>query len=391
MKRLVLWLVLVFSLPLLADGAPPAYFTDATALAPRPIKGLQPGHEDHQWLEKDIKLSSGKTSYTIKNSACNDKAHPGVSYHYEGYIGMPGPSSCNWYHRGFLFIAINGQDLGAIPLADFSVLEKTPQALCQMVWRAPAATVYVRFLQQPGDDMLRCRLQWTPAEGKKVETVQLKLICYPSFFTNKPEYGADRILVTPRLTAHHRDVKAEIPLRPAEDAFVFYGDTIHDVANGKGSGPCALVFAPEQLLKGAVSLGSYGVSTVLEMNAALGQADLLFWDFNQQTNADALQRLQAGAADLRASLTATSFEATLLKNFNREAVSRELADLVVRAKEDGTARQPKLSQSLDRLIAMKQRADAGDPLASGDFAREYDVFIHDLTRLKIEALLNSPE
>ena len=339
MKRLFPWLILFFSLPLLADGAPPAFYTDAVALTPRRIKGLQPGHEDHQWLEKDIKLSSGKTHYTIKNSACNDDAHPGVSYHYEGYIGMPGPSSCNWYHRGFLFIAINGQDLGAIPLADFSVLEKTPQALCQMVWRAPEATVYVRFLQLPGDDMLRCRLQWTPAAGKKVEAVQLKLICYPSFFTNKPEYGADRILVTPRLTAHHRD----------------------------------------------------GVSTVLEMNAAAGQADLLFWDFNQKTNADALQRLQAGAADLRANLTATSFEATLLKNFNREAVSRELADLVVRAKEDGTARQPKLNQSLNRLIAMKQRADAGDPLASGDFAREYDVFIHDLTRLKIEALLNSPE
>ena len=103
------------------------------------------------------------------------------------------------------------------------------------------------------------------------------------------------------------------------------------------------------------------------------------------------RRRHFAAADLRASLTATSFEATLLKNFNREAVSRELADLVVRAKEDGTARQPKLNQSLNRLIAMKQRADAGDPLASGDFAREYDVFIHDLTRLKIEALLNSPE
>lgn len=391
MKRLILWLTLVFAWPCLADGAPPVYCTDAVALKPYQIRGSLPGHEHHRWLEKNIKLNSGKTSYTIRNSACNDEAHPGVSYHYEGYIGMPAPSSCNWYHRGFMFIAINGKDLGSIPLADFSVLEKSPQALCQMVWNAPEATVYARFMQLPGDDMLRCRLHWTPKAEKKVEAVQLRLVCYPSFFTNKPEHGPDRIVVTPRLTAHHRDAKGKIPLQPAEDAFVFYADTVYDVANGKGVGPCAMVFASEQLLKGDVSLSSYAITTNLDMNPALGRADLLFWDFNKQTNADALQRLQDSAACLRANMTALSFEATALQNFNPEFFTCELGSLIVRAKEDGVARQPKLTQSLKRLIAIKQRADAGDPLACGDFASEYDAFILDFTRLKIEALLNSPE
>ncbi len=391
MKQLFLGLVVGLSLVVLANDAPLAFYTDAVAVAPRRMRGLLPGHEDHQWLEKDIKLSSGKIQYTVRNSACNDPSHAGVSYHYEGYIGMPGPSNCNWYHRGFLFIAINGQDLGAIPLADFSVLEKTPRALCQMVWPAPDAMVRARFLVAPGDDLLRCRVQWTPVPGKTVESVQLKLICYPSFFTNRPEYGADRILVTPRLSKHHREVKAEVPLQPVEDAFVFYGDTIHDVANGKGSGPCAMVFAPEQLRQGAVSLGSYGVSTVLEMDPACGQADLLFWDFNKQTNAEALQRLQAAAAKLRAGMTKTSFEVVLLADFDGEAMARELASLVVRAKEDGVAMQAKLNRGLAQLVALKKQADAGDPMASGAFAREYDAFQLLLTRLKIEAMLNTPE
>ena len=130
-----------------------------------------------------------------------------------------------------------------------------------MVWNAPEATVYVRFMQLPGDDMLRCRLHWTPKAEKKVEAVQLRLVCYPSFFTNKPEHGPDRIVVTPRLTAHHRDATGKIPLQPAEDAFVFYADTVYDVANGKGVGPCAMVFASEQLLKGDVSLSSYAITT----------------------------------------------------------------------------------------------------------------------------------
>ncbi|MBI3922455.1 MAG: hypothetical protein HY318_13620, partial [Armatimonadetes bacterium] len=80
-------------------------------------------HSGHKWERRTMALENSLARYSFLYSACVDPSHPNDRAFDEGYFGMPGPSSCNWYHGGFLSLNLNGRDIGTVPLADMRVIE----------------------------------------------------------------------------------------------------------------------------------------------------------------------------------------------------------------------------------------------------------------------------
>jgi hypothetical protein len=119
--------------------------------------------------------------FGLRYCACWDPVHGGQAVPLEGYIGMPEPNACNWYHSGFLRLIINGQDIGTTKLADMYAGETGERASITMLWKTPQGPVRVRFLGLPTDDRLFCELALDPTV--EVTSLQVALNCYPSFFT----------------------------------------------------------------------------------------------------------------------------------------------------------------------------------------------------------------
>lgn len=60
--------------------------------------GARAGPENHTFREQIAGCRLGPQDYSISWKACVDEAHGGKVSPLEGYVGMPGPTSCNWYH-----------------------------------------------------------------------------------------------------------------------------------------------------------------------------------------------------------------------------------------------------------------------------------------------------
>ncbi|MGD8240985.1 MAG: hypothetical protein PVH68_20705, partial [Armatimonadota bacterium] len=84
---------------------------------------------------RDAGFDMGTIPYTIKYTAAVDEADPSKAIPVEGYIGMPRPTSANWYHSGFLFVIVNGQDIGTAALSSMMATETGGRAMLDLVWR----------------------------------------------------------------------------------------------------------------------------------------------------------------------------------------------------------------------------------------------------------------
>jgi hypothetical protein len=330
--------------------------------------GWKEGHRDHKWEERSVVLDSGKVAYTIKYSSCVDPSHPGVRVNEEGYIGMPTPSAANWYHSGFFFVRINGQEVGEAPLLDMRATERGERGACHLVWETADARVRVQFLVSSGSERLLCQVDCLPRDGKKVDSIEVMCRCYPSFFTSYQKRQGDRTLITPRSTTHE---PAAVPLDPAADTYLLYQDGVFDVAKGEGDGPCAMLFLPEEIAGGTVQLTEYPVTTTLQAAPGVRRLRFAFWDFTGRTNAAAAEFLTKNGAAVRDELRALEFRPPLLAAFDVVATPAELTALLTAAGEDGERLRPAAAALVGKLLDLKTRADAGDWTAEAEFAKQY--------------------
>ncbi len=345
------------------------------------------GHKDHTWQEQQITLSSDTICYAIKYRACVDPSHPGVRVCDEGFIGMPRPNVANWYHTGFYHIEIGGKQLGSHPLTAMGITESGYRGAFHMVWDTPEYVARLQFLLKPGSDHLLSRLSWRPKPGHAVGAVKVRFTCYPSFFTAAHNRQGDRILTTPR-TAVHETTTAK--LAPAEDTYLLYTDGVFDVAKGEGSGPCAMLFLPEQIASGRVQVGGYAVQTRIEAAPDTHELRFAFWDLTGKTNAEARALMAACAEKVQRELRDTVFAPASLARYVPAAAAAEVRELLDAARDDGTRLRPRLERLLRTLNTLKTRAGQGDWKAEAEFAkqvREYDALVW---KLKIFALLNQP-
>lgn len=289
-----------------------------------------PSHRGHTAIARSASILLGARDYEIKYTACTDKSHaPGVAP-VEGYLGMPRPCSCNWYHGGFFCLAINGRDIGTTPLSSMTVAERGERAILDLVWHARPADVRVRFLGLPGHDGLFCRVELDPNEP--IRSVEVRLSCYPSYFTSHNQRHGARRIRTPAAVVEEGKT-ATLPARA--NWWALYYDEVFDTARGEGEGPCAMLMLPGQAEETSFKPGGYGVGTTIRYPAGTRRLDLIFWDFKGMTNAEALARMQSGAAKARDELAGADFTPQAVKSFDvaalRAELERALASAEVRA------------------------------------------------------------
>ncbi|NCO37564.1 MAG: hypothetical protein COY42_07850 [Armatimonadetes bacterium CG_4_10_14_0_8_um_filter_66_14] len=191
------WLALLsFAVPQAATAEEQPAGAELTLAAPHERDlGDYPGHPSHTFLERTAGFRFGPVAYAIAYKACIDKAHGGKVAPLEGYIGMPVPTACNWYHSGFLFVSLNGQELGTTPLSSMLVAQRGERAILDLVWRHEVANVRVRFVGLPGSDHLDCEIALEPKQ--EITSVAAGLRCYPSFFTSHYKRAGARRIQTP--------------------------------------------------------------------------------------------------------------------------------------------------------------------------------------------------
>ncbi len=316
------WMVLGVFVALMAPAAwAQEEGTGATVTVnpPKERRGTGGEHEGHLIRELHSVFGFGPAAYAIAHKVCVDPAHGGKVVPLEGYIGMPRPSSCNWYHSGFIFIQINGRDIGTTPISSMMAVESGERAIMDMVWHDEAADVRVRFFGLPGRDWLGVEVAVDPVQT--VESLVLKLRCYPSFFTSwHKRDGARRIQTPSQLVEQGASVDAPLP----ENWWAVYYDEIFDVAKGEGEGPCAMLAVPVEGAQMRFAPGSYAVETDISFPSDTRRVRMAFWDLKGRTNEEVLADIQARAGAVREELAGIDLTPRVVAEFDVAAAREDL-------------------------------------------------------------------
>jgi len=341
----------------------------------------------HQVRKQRLTLDSGIVRYTFLISGCQDPSHEGKHPCAEGNFGMPDPVSANWYWGGFFRVLVNGSDATVCDLRDVRVIEQGRRGAFQVIWVHPDAEVGLRLLMMPGGNHVLALLVWRPREGKTVTSVQVRLTCYPSFFTAARNRKGERHCRTPRIDDTEPNT---LTLEPEQDTYLYYYDAIFDVANGEGDGPCAALVSPKGVAGGKVAIGDYAVQTEINLRADAGEARLGFYDFTGLKNAEAENYLSAHADEDLVQLEDADFRPEAVRTLNHDRLKAEALKLLADAAEDGKALEPQVQGLLAKVADLKTKAEGGDWLAEADLASglidSEDLF----WKLRTFAVLNNP-
>lgn len=290
------------------------------------------GHEEETLREQMARFAGMGTKFAISYKAGYREDRPGEAFPLEGYIGMPQPVACNWYHSGFLRVLVNGQDIGRAALTSMTVTETGERGVLDLVWHPAIGPVRVRFLGLPEDDRLFCEVRTDAPEADC--QLSLQLVCYPSYFTSYNHRVGDRRVLTPTTEVREKE-KPELAV--ATDDWAFYQDTVFDPARQEGDGPCALLVERIDGARIQLEPASYPVLTRLNLPPGTRSVRLVFWDFAGQSNAAALARFQGEVDATRQELTALDFTPTRLHQADLPALRREVAVLLDGATNAGVA------------------------------------------------------
>ena len=288
----------------------------------------------------------------------------------EGYIGMPGPSAQNWYHGGFLFLFINGRDLGRMPVKHVEGLEQGQRGSADMIWDAAEAAVRARFVVHAGDDRLFVEIALKPKVD--IKSLRVETVCYPSLFTSHLNKPGRRHVIGPTTEARQDQPFA---IDPSKDAWLLYADDVHDVANGSGVGPCAMAFLPDQVDRGEISIGSYPVRTVLHVKPHVRLIRMAFWDLRGMTNAEALAKMRKTAAPTRSRLAKMDFTILAASQLDLPKRRREVDGLIRRSRAQATFTPifgplfARLAVLIPEVRAQQSSRELVDPAKEREIAR----------------------
>jgi hypothetical protein len=215
---------------------------------------------------------------------------------------------------------LNGHDIGTTPLSSMVIADRDCRAVLDMVWHDELASVRVRFLLLPHHDHLDCEIGIEPK--KEIRSIDIRLNCYPSFFTAAYHRDGARRIQTPGVLVTEGQ-RVTLPVR--DHWWAVYYDDIFDVANGEGDGPCGLLFLPEEAGEISFDAGSYGVGTRIRYRPESRRIRLAFWDFTGKTNRAALARVRRGAEEVRNDLAALDFTPAPVKGASPAAMRAEIS------------------------------------------------------------------
>jgi hypothetical protein len=344
--------------------------------------------------EKFAGLQLGNQALSLSNSLIRY----GLSYHAyfdpaggsaakptpEGYLGMPEPSGCNWYSGGFLYLNLNGKDLGTVRPAVVRAVEQGERGQVEIIWAPPEGQVRLRFLLEPKADYLACELALRPTQ--EIKSLNLSFRCYPSFFTTWFHRDGWRQVVGPT-TVTEQDKPAQ--LDPVKDNWLLYQDTVFDVAKNPtdSAGPCALLYLPEQLTSVQVAPGSYAVGTEVAVKPDVRNLRFAVWEFPQKTNAQVLAELRQTAPQVTARLRQLDFTERDLATFDA-AKERATLDALIAKSSDPERWRKSLAPILDKITAALRALQGGDFLAEQTASQAIAEYREAVWGPKFDALLS---
>ncbi len=341
-----------------------------------------PGHTIEA---RSFSIESAVRRYSFAYSGCIDPSHGEERPSSEGNFGMPTPTRCNYYAAGFLGIIINGKDAVRHRVIDMQVLETGARGCFQALFAHPDATVGLRLLMYPDSNHVLCHMQWVPKPGATINSVTVKLITYPSYFTTFNNRVGDRHCMTPRTDQQQ---SSRLDLVAGEDTSLLFYDTIFDVAKGEGEGPCGVVIGQDGFTGGHVDIAAYPVVSYLEFDPGAGQAKMAFYDFSGMTNAEAQGYFaQSADTDLQR-LIATDFRPEPIQKLTFADFETQMNELLANAADDGEALRPRVTQLVADVKTHSGNSAAGDWEAEAKLAKLLIDSEELLWKLRTFALLN---
>ena len=296
--------------------------------------GSYPGHVGHPCVRRSFSLDSGTEGFNLLYSCCPDKSHAPEVATPEGYIGMPGPSSANWYHNGFVRWVVNGTDIGRTPLASLRRGEAGKRGSVQLVWDRADVVVRATFLMLQGDRTLYLEAAAFPK--KPLKSFEAAFTAYPVAYTS----NGDRWVITPtRGIQQTRDQAID----PKTETWLLVQD---HTLSGKGNGGCGLAFSPDQIAKARVAVHAYPVHVELEAKPGTRRMRFAIWDFHDKTDAEARAYVAAVATRTHQRLDTLDFANPQLDPAFWAKRRKELADMLQRVKG-----QPKLTARIRTSMA----------------------------------------
>ncbi|MBD3293567.1 MAG: hypothetical protein GF393_11640 [Armatimonadia bacterium] len=359
--------------------------------APGAIVGVQPPVErnlsgDREgWIGREVAATFGfgPVNYAIRETYRYREEDPSQVHPGEGYIGMPAPTSQNWYHGGFFFIQINGRDV-PIPASSMVTAETGDRAILDLVYHHEAANVRARFFGLPGEDWLGCEVELEPTD--EITSIGVKLRCYPSYFTSHFKREGARRIQTPS-TLVVQDTEAEGPL--ADHWWAVYYDEIFDVAKGEGAGPCAMLAVPVEGTTVHFDPGDYAVGTSMSFPPQTRTLRFAFWDLKDRTNDDALADIRAQADRVRGLLETIDPTPKAVTEFDVAAV-RESLEAALASEETQEAlgdRIDEVQRWLNETAPELERTDRAPGVAAQEdllkSIDEYNSFKWEVKLLKL--------
>ncbi len=331
-----------------------------------------------------IVIDTGARRYGLQYVVAHDKKRPGVAIPGEGYIGMPKPSNQNWYAGGFFDLQINGHTIGTTPVHAFLGRSNGSRGRVDYVFDTTWAVVRIRFVGLAGDDALYCQALLEPKTP--IRALRLALRCYPSAYVSK----ADRHVLTPvRDLAQGR--RAALDLK--REWWLLYYDRIFDAGYRAGSrtgaGPCAVLWPRGQAKNARVDVGSYGVTTILNLDPGRRDFRFVFFDYRGVKNAAAIAALRGRAAALERALTAFSFADASVARWPFESKRAEAQKLLAAlpGEKEAAARYRRWAEQLAAQLPLVRSGAPGAILAEATAASIIQQWDRGLAELKLKALL----
>jgi hypothetical protein len=341
------------------------------------------GFEGTEYVRQSFTLSNGLIRYMVDYHAYWDPKSEVTKQSPEGYIGMPLPTSCNWYHGGFMAISFNGQSLGNLRPTSIRAVEHGNRGLVEFFWKTTEGQLRIRFLQEPATDYLAAEIAVQPA--KELRNLDVYLRCFPSFFTSAYKRDGWRQVIGPATTIEQGQTQK---LDPAKDPWLLYQDRVFDVAKEKDSnGPCAALWLPEQIKSLQVAPASYPVPTSISAKPEVRSLRFAFWEFPKKTNADALKLLQQTAPQVSDRLRKLDFGDSQVAAMD-PAKERATLDAMIAKTADPEKWQKQLVPLLEQATTAREALKNNDLSAEQTASEALTKYREAVWDLKFDALLS---
>jgi hypothetical protein len=333
-------------------------------------------------ISHDISLDTGVAVYGLRYIVAIDPDDPEAAIPGEGYVGMPRPLDANWYSGGFFDLKLNGATIGDRRVQAFTGRTLGDRGYIDYVFDGPQALVRLRFVGLAGNEGLFLQVLLEP----KVELTQinLSLRCYPAGFINGPSRQA--LSSVRQLETGTREA-----LDLDDEWWLHFFDTTRDESGGK-TGPCSVLWLPEQMDEVTLQVGSYAVSTEMKLKPERREFRFIFFDHTGLSNDEAQTLLKERSSQWKDELATLTFTDTTVLNWSltdKMAETRQLL-AVLPDNEKRLDDYEKLYRELEgQLQQLRESAPTGVIQAEAAALKSVLSWEQTLPQLRLEALLNS--